>query len=189
MGSRHPLFPRPDGTALVVVDVQERLFAAMDPDRKEEALKNTILLLQLAATLHLPVLLTEQYPRGLGPTLPAVEEHLPEGTKRFEKLVFSSWRAEGFTDAWRATGASHAILAGMESHVCVLGTALDMAEEGILVHAARDAILSRTQANRRTGLELMDRGGAVISSTETLIFQLLDRAGTDDFKVMAKLVK
>jgi nicotinamidase-related amidase len=82
-----------------------------------------------------------------------------------------------------------AILAGMESHVCVLGTALDMLREGVCVHVPADAVVSRTESNRRTGLALMDRAGAVVTSTETVIFQLLARAGTPEFKAMSKLLK
>jgi nicotinamidase-related amidase len=106
-----------------------------------------------------------------------------------EKLVFSSWRAEGFKEKFNALGMKAAIVVGMESHVCVLGTVLDMLEEGCRVHVPGDAVLSRTAENRQTGLDLMSAAGAVVTSTETIIFQMLDRAGTDEFKVRAKLVK
>lgn len=178
-----------EATALVLVDFQERLYRAMEPDRKEAVLANTVLLLKLARTLKLPVLLTEQYPAGLGPTVPAVKQELPEGTPVLEKVVFSAWGAEGFPEAFRKQEARSAIVAGMESHVCVLGTALDLLREGVAVHVAADAVISRTRANWETGLRIMEQAGAVVSSTETVIFQLLGRAGTDAFKAMSKLLR
>jgi nicotinamidase-related amidase len=178
-----------DKTALVLVDYQERLFPAMAPERREGALKNTTLLLALARVLRLPVLYTEQYPAGLGKTIPEVSEKLPQGAEPFEKVEFSGWRAEGFAEQFRYLGMRVAILVGMESHVCVLGTALDMLRDGLVVHVPRDAVVSRTEENRRTGLDLMDRAGAVITSTETVIFQLLERAGTPEFKTMSKMLK
>jgi len=176
-------------TALVLVDYQERLFPAMDPDRKEEILTNTGLLLETARVMRLPVLCTEQYPDGLGRTIPEVAGRLPEGAEPFAKVDFSCWRAEGFAAQFRYLNLKAAILIGMESHVCVLGTALDMLREGVRVHVPRDAVISRTESNRRTGLDLMDRAGAVVTSTETVVFQLLERACTPEFKALSKLLK
>lgn len=181
--------PPREGTALILVDFQERFFAAMEPARKETVLENTRLLLQLAKTMELPVLVTEQYPKGLGRTIPQVLEELPQGVEPVEKLIFSSWRAEGIADRFGALGARCGIVIGMESHVCVLGTVADMLKDGIAVHVPRDAVISRTRENCETGLELMDRAGAWVTSTETVIFQMLERAGTEEFKVMSKLLK
>jgi len=185
----HDLTLPREKTALVLVDYQERLLPAMEPERRSDTLKNTALLLTLARVLRLPVLYTEQYPAGLGKTVPEIAENLPEGAEPFEKVVFSGWRAEGFAEQFRYLGMRAAIVAGMESHVCVLGTALDMLADGVVVHVPRDAVVSRTEGNRRTGLELMERAGAVITSTETVIFQLLERAGTPEFKALSKLLK
>jgi len=189
MRSLDHFVPPRDATAIILVDFQERLFAAMEPNRKEVVLENTKLLLQLAKTMELPVLVTEQYPKGLGKTLPHVLADLPAGIEAVEKLVFSSWRAEGVAERFRSTGARCGIVIGMESHVCVLGTVVDMLSEGVVVHVPRDAVISRTRENCDTGLELMDRAGAWISSTETIIFQMLDRAGTEEFKFMSRLLK
>ncbi len=182
------VLPR-DATALVIIDIQERFFPAMEEERKEAFLENTGLLLQLAKTLDLPVLVTEQYPKGLGRTIPPVLEELPQGTEPIEKLCFSSWRADGFAERFREVDAACAIVVGLESHVCVLQTVIDMLSQNIWVHVPRDAVISRTRENCETGLRLMDRAGALISSTETLIFQMLERAGTDEFKIMSKLLK
>lgn len=189
MRTLHDYALDPKKTALILVDFQEGLFKAMSLDRKEAALQNTLLLLDLARIVKLPVLYTEQYPEGLGRTIPAVQEKLPEGAEPFEKLEFSCWRAEGFAQQFRFLSARGAILMGMESHVCVLGTALDMLAEGVAVHVPRDAVISRTEENRATGLEIMDRAGAVVTSTETIIFQILGRAGTPEFKAVSKLLK
>jgi isochorismate hydrolase len=161
----------------------------MEASRKDAFLENTKRLLQLAKTMGLPVLVTEQYPKGLGKTIPPVVEQLPPGNEPFEKLSFSSWRADGFAERFRAAGATCAIVVGLESHVCVLQTVIDLLAEDIVVHVPRDAVVSRTHENYETGLELMDRAGALISSTETIIFQMLERAGTDEFKTLSKLLK
>ena len=116
-------------------------------------------------------------------------EKLPEGGAPFQKLDFSCWQVQGFSSRFRSLGARAAIVAGMECHVCVLQTVLDMLQEGVAVHVPRDAVISRTEQNRMTGLEMMDRAGAVVTSTETVIFQVLEQAGTPAFKTMAKLVK
>jgi nicotinamidase-related amidase len=181
--------PPRDATALMIVDIQERFFAAMEPDRRDVVLKNTKLLLQLAKTMDLPVLVTEQYPKGLGKTIRPVKEELPPGVEPFEKLIFSSWRADGLSERFRDLGTECAIVIGLESHVCVLSTVIDMLAEDIVVHVPRDAVISRSREDCETGLELMDRAGALISSTETIIFQMLERAGTDEFKTMSKLLK
>ncbi len=178
-----------DSTVLLIVDIQERLWNAVDPDRKDEVLKNTLLLVELAKTLSFPVLVTEQYPKGLGPTIPAVLEALPEDMVSYEKIIFSSWQAEGIPERFHDLNARAAIVIGMESHVCVWSTVLDMLKQGIHVHVPRDAVISRTGENWQTGLELMDRAGAVVTSTEAVIFQLLQKAGTDEFKTMSKLLR
>jgi len=176
-------------TALVLVDFQEKLFAAMDPQRKEATLRNTLILLDLARLMKLPVLHSEQYPEGLGRTIQPVREKLPEGAAPFEKLEFSCWATQGFAQQFRFLGARAAILIGMECHVCVLQSGLDMLREGVTVHVPRDGVISRTEENRVTGLEVMDRAGVLVTSAETVVFQLLERAGTSEFKTMAKLVK
>ena len=189
MSNPECFIPPRDATALVVVDIQERFFPAMEAERKDAFLENTRILLKLAKTMELPVLVTEQYPKGLGKTIPPVVEELPLGTEPLEKLFFSSWRAEGFAERFREAGARCAIVIGLESHVCVLQTVIDLLAENIVVHVPRDAVISRTRENRETGLSLMERAGAFISSTETIIFQMLERAGTDAFKAMSKLLK
>jgi nicotinamidase-related amidase len=168
-------------TALVVVDVQEGFRKAIDSF--EDVVRNTAILVQAARILGLPVLVTEQYPRGLGPTVPEVAEHL-EGVPRTEKLVFSAAQAEGFGLGER----DQALVCGIETHVCVSQTVHDLLASGTEVHLAADATSSRTASNRELALARMERAGAISSSTEAALFELLGRAGTEEFKSIQKLV-
>ena len=184
----HPMRLTRDGSALVVVDVQERLFAAMDAEHREEVAKNLKVLATAARRLSLPILVTEQYPKGLGHTLPEIKEALGP-VEPLEKVAFSCCDAEGFGARLRATNRKQVILAGIEAHVCVLLTGLDLLAEGYGVHVAADAVTSRTQGNWRMGVDQLRQAGAVITTTESVLFQLLEKADTDDFRTLATLIK
>jgi nicotinamidase-related amidase len=171
-----------DRTALVVVDVQEGFRKAI-PDFERVA-KATATLIGGASIIGVPVVLTEQYPKGLGETAPEVAEHLPDGTEPLEKVVFSAADAEGF----ELGGRDQALVCGIETHVCVNQTVLDLLEAGTEVQVAEDAVGSRTEENKRVGLHRMERAGAVLTSVETALFELLGRAGTDEFKRVQKLI-
>jgi len=127
---------------------------------------------------------TEQYPRGLGETVPELTEHL-DGVPRFEKVVFSAARADGFDLA----GRDQAVVCGIEAHVCVAQTVGDLLDEGVDAQVATDAVSSRTAANRRAGLAKMEASGAMLTSTEMALFELLGRAGTPEFKAVQRLIK
>jgi nicotinamidase-related amidase len=173
-------------TALVIVDVQERLAVVME--ERQQVLDNCRRLIEGAKILDLPVAVTEQYPKGLGPT----EEELRGALlsyEPFEKITFSCCGEPAFNSALEALGRKKILLAGMETHVCVLQTGLDLLRQGYVVHLVGDAVCSRDRENRKVGLELLRDAGAVITSTETVLFQLLGRAGTDEFKAVSKLVK
>lgn len=167
--------------ALVVIDVQEAFrkgVAGFD-----EVVRNCSILVQAARILGLPVVVTEQYPAGLGATVDELAGHL-EGIDRLPKTVFSAARAEGFGLA----GRDQAVVCGIEAHVCVGQTVRDLVGQGVAVHVAGDAVSSRTAENRAVGLDRMQRDGAVLSSTETAVFELLGEAGTHEFKTIQKLV-
>jgi len=168
--------------ALVVIDVQERFRPAVQDF--EAVAANVTRLARGARALGIPVVVTEQYPRGLGETVPEVAEHL-QGVPRLEKLVFSACRAEGFD----LQGRDQALVCGIEAHVCVSQTAHDLLDQGVEVHVAADAVTSRTDGNRDLGLNKMERSGAILSSVETALFELVGRAGTEDFKAIQGLVK
>lgn len=172
---------------LLVVDVQEKLCRAMDPQVLEKLTNNISILLDSAAELGLPAITTEQYVRGLGETLPALKEKLP--TPAMEKMTFSCCGGEGFMQAVEASGRRQVIVTGMESHVCVLQTVLELLSEGYVVHLVCDAVMSRRKDNWKTALKTMAAAGAVLTSTESVVFQLLKVAGTDEFKKLSKLVK
>lgn len=171
-----------DRAALVVVDVQEAFRKAVpDFDRVARA---SAALIGGAAVTGVPIRVTEQYPQGLGRTVAEVADRLPDGVEPVEKVCFSAPEADGFDLA----GREQAIVCGIEAHVCVNQTVLDLLESGIEVHVARDAVASRRDDDREVGLGKAERAGAVITSVETALFELLGRAGTHEFKRIQKLV-
>jgi nicotinamidase-related amidase len=171
-----------DRAQLVVVDVQEAFRPAVLDF--EEVVANVGRLLDGARILGVPVTVTEQYPKGLGRTAPELADQL-DGIEPIEKVCFSAARAEGFDTA----GRDQALVCGIESHVCVSQTAHDLLEQGIEVHVARDAVTSRTAENREVGLHKMETAGAIVTSVETALFELVGAAGTDEFKAVQGLVK
>jgi nicotinamidase-related amidase len=187
--SSHALALAREQTALVVIDVQERLFPAMDADHREEVMRNIKVLTAAARRLKLPTLVTEQYPKGLGHTLPEVKETLPPGVEPIEKVAFSCWAVETFRARLGASGARQLLLGGIEAHVCVLMSALDLLADGYRVHVVADAVTSRTQANWRLAMDQLRQAGAVVTTTETALFQLLRQADTDDFRELARLIR
>ncbi len=176
-----------DSAQLVVVDVQERLCRAMDARVLEGLVGNISILMETAAELGLPTIATEQYVRGLGETVPQLKEKLTAPC--LEKMTFSCCGGEGFMETLEASGRRQVILTGMESHVCVLQTALDLLANGYVVHLVCDAVMSRRKENWKTALKTMTAAGAVLTSTESAVFQLLRVAGTEEFKKLSKLVK
>jgi len=171
-----------DRAALVVVDVQEAFRpAVVDFERVAGEVSK---LIQGAKILGVPVVASEQYPKGLGKTVPEVAEQLGD-VEPIEKVCFSAAEADNF-DLY---GREQALVCGIESHVCVSQTAHDLLERGVEVHVAEDAVSSRTRENRDVGLHKMERSGAVITSVETALFELVGVAGTDEFKAVQGLVK
>ncbi|MBM3889703.1 MAG: hydrolase [Verrucomicrobia bacterium] len=171
---------------LVVVDIQEKLIPAIHEHQR--VIANTVRLIKGAAIMRLPVFVTEQYPMGLGPTVSDVAAAIP-GFAPMEKLDFSSCGAEGFVAALEAKGVSDVILCGIEAHVCVTQTCLDLLDKGLRPFVVADAISSRTAENHRIAVERMRDAGAVIVSTEMILFELLGRAGTEEFKKVLPLVR
>ena len=171
---------------LVVVDIQERLLPAIHD--KERVTANAVRLVKGAALLKVPVLVTEQYRKGIGPTVPEIATAVP-GFAPMEKLAFSCCGAEGFVAALDAKGVRDVVLCGIEAHVCVTQTCLDLLSRKFRVYVVADAVSSRTPENHRLGLDRMRDAGAGIVSTEMVLFEWLGRAGTDEFKQMLPLVK
>jgi len=187
MGIKDTFFLNRADAVLVVIDVQERLCRAMDPVVLESLTANTVVLLEAAGELGLPVIATEQYVKGLGETLPVLKDHLR--APALEKMAFSCCGDTSFVEALKATGRKQVIVTGMETHVCVLQTVLELREAGFTVHVVKDAVMSRHKKNWLVGLDAMAAAGAVITCTEAALFQLLKVAGTDEFKKLSKLVR
>jgi nicotinamidase-related amidase len=173
---------------MAVVDVQERLFNAMDAERRDDMVTNVKILVSSARRLGMPVLVTEQYPKGRGRTLPEVRSLLGEAPA-FEKTAFSCAEADGFMERLRALGAEHVILTGIEAHVCVLLTALDLLTRDLRVSIVADAVCSRRPANLEIGLGQARQAGAVVTATETVVFQLLGSADSDAVRELSKLLR
>lgn len=177
--------------ALLVVDIQDRLLAAMPADALAQVMRNTAILITAADQLGLPIVVSQQYPRGLGTTARAIEDALATARQvhRFDKLEFSAVAAPAFAALAPGLARDQWIVCGMETHVCVYQSARDLVARGWDVHVCADAVCSRTAANRELGLGLIARAGALISSTETCVFYLLGRAGSDEFRALSKVIK
>jgi nicotinamidase-related amidase len=174
----------PTDAVLLQIDWQERLFPAMPADTRDGAVAAAGHLAWLAGELGMPVLRTEQYPRGLGPTLAA----LP-AAPAIEKLDFSACQEPSFAEALRATGRRTVLLTGMEAHICVALTARDLRDAGFDVFVVADAVLSRRPADKELALARMHAEGCVIVPLESALFELAGRAGTPVFKEIARRVK
>ena len=171
---------------LVLIDVQEKLAAAMH--EKEALLENTVRLVKGAGILGIPILWTEQNPRGLGPTVPEVRALISQ-TKPVTKLSFSCCGEEGFVHALNEVKRNQVLVAGIECHVCVYQTVADLVQTGHEVQVVTDAVSSRTFENKAIGLERIRQCGASLTSVETALFELLRKAEGDEFKQMLKVVK
>lgn len=172
----------PEHAVLVVVDVQEAFRKAIPGFERIAAAAST--LVRGAEAMEVPIVVTEQYPQGLGATVPEVATALPEGVEPIAKSAFSAAAADGFD----LGGRRQAIVCGVEAHVCVNQTVLDLLDRGVDVHVAVDAVGSRSEANRDLGLAKAERAGAWPTSAETALFELLGTAGSDRFKAVQKLV-
>jgi len=173
-----------DDTILVIVDFQEKLMKAMS--QSEKVYKNTNLLLVAAEQMGIPVIVTEQYPRGLGGTVEEIKEHLQD-CKYVEKMKFSAF--EGVQELLTNMNRKTILITGSETHVCVFQTTRDLVEAGFNVQVVKDAVCSRFKENHLNGLQLMKDVGAVITNTETVLFDLMKVAGSPEFKIISPLLK
>jgi nicotinamidase-related amidase len=180
---------RRERAALAVIDLQERLLAAFPEERRNSVINRALLTIDVANVLGIPTIVSEQYPKGLGSTIAPVRERLGGAFAPVEKLAFSCGRSPEFKKALDATGKRDVMIAGVEAHVCVLQTTLDLIRDGYHVFVVTDAMTSRRDADCDAALALMDKAGAVLGTAEIFAFQLLERAGTDEFKQISKLVK
>jgi len=175
-----------EDAVLLIIDIQERLAVVMK--ERDSVVKNTEHLIELAKMIKMPVVVTEQYPKGLGRTVAELRSVLPENAP-VEKISFDCCGQSGFLEELKAHNKKTVIIAGMETHICVLQTCIGLLRTGVNVHLVEDAVCSRTEENRRTGIEFMRDAGAVVTCTETVLFQLLKVAGTEEFKKIAQRIK
>lgn len=168
-----------------VIDIQERLVPAIKDS--DEVINNTLTLLKSANLMNIDIIATEQYPKGLGNTIGILKEHI-KGDQIFSKVEFSACIDE-VRDYIKKKDKKKIIITGMETHVCVYQTARDLLGLGLDVYIVKDAVSSRTEENYLNGLEILKDMGCVITNTETVLFDLLQKAGTPEFKTISKLIK
>ena len=173
---------------LVVIDIQEALMKAMDPEIGKNLPRNLQVLIVFAREMGIPILTTEQYPRGLGKTIPEIRKELGE-LSPIEKVSFSCCRVGDFNERLEHLTRRQVVLSGIETHVCVLQTAADLIQRGYGVHVVADAVCSRRKLDWEIGLRWMEKMKAMITTTEIIAFQLLKEAGTDEFKRLSRFVK
>ena len=183
----HPNILRPDQTALIVIDIQEA-FRSVVPEFETVAVKVSTAVRGFL-TLGLPVLVTEQYPKGLGHTAEEIRFVLPDDAEIFEKTAFSSCGAGAFAARLDELGVKQAVLCGLETHVCVNQTAHDLLDRGFQVHLLTDAVCSRFDENKAAGLEKMRASGVITSSVEMALFELMRDAKHEKFKEIQALIK
>jgi nicotinamidase-related amidase len=182
-------FIKRQNLSLVVIDMQERLINAIPEEKRESTIKNAKVLIEAAKTFAMPIAVTEQYPKGLGPTIPEIKDCVGDGFNPIEKVVFSCGRSPEFKSVIEETHKREVLICGIETHVCVLQTCIDMINNGYVVYVPADAVTSRKELDWEKGISLIEKAGAVVGTTETFIFQLLERAGTEEFKKISKLLK
>jgi len=184
--ARRPLDP--EQCALLVIDIQEKLLPPIF--QKEQLVRNSQLLIRAAGILKVPALVSTQYSRGLGGTVPEIASLLP-GTEAIDKTPFSCFGSEAFCALLKRLPGKRTtlLLCGMESHICVTQTALGALREGYLVHVASDAVSSRTEWNWKIGLERMRAAGAILSSTEMIIYELMRSSSSVAFRELLPYLK
>ena len=175
-----------NNSLLLIVDIQEKLAAVMS--HRQKVVDNTVHLIELSKMLNIPVVITEQYPKGIGPTVKEIREAVPE-YEPLIKMTFDCCGHDGFSDRITSFNRKQIILTGMETHICVLQTCLSLLKQSYPVHLVSDAVCSRKKHDFKTGKAFMHDAGAVVTTTETVLFQLLEEAGTPEFKSISKRIK
>jgi nicotinamidase-related amidase len=184
-----PLLCQSALSQLLIIDVQERLAHTMDEDVLDKLVRNTNILIEAATALAIPVLRTEQYPKGLGPTLPDILAKLPSEQTAYEKTCFSSCGATGIEKLLNDAVRKQIIITGMETHICVLQSAIELQQQGKQVFVVQDAVCSRSKKHFKNALARMQQAGIIISNTESVLFEWLKDASHPQFKTLAKLIR
>lgn len=172
----------------MLIDVQTRLCDAMQSEAMAAVVKNIERLIQGAKYLNIPLWVTEQYPEKLGETLPTLQSLLPDYAPRYAKLTFSAWHESAF-QASSVSVSPQVVLFGLETHICVLQTALDALAAGKQVFVVEDAVISRTETNRKNAIERLRTAGCIITNTESMLFEPMQGATHAQFKVISALIR
>jgi nicotinamidase-related amidase len=183
---KHPQIAQPDDTLLLIIDMQGKLFSIMK--HKEKMTDNVLTLIQAAKTLEMPIVVTEQYRKGLGPTYEPISEAI-DPFEPLEKMTFSCAADEAILDKLKHIGRKRIIIVGIETHVCIQQTALDLIALGHTVYVPLDATSSRFKQCWKTSIDLMRSAGTIITTTESLVFELLHESGTPQFKALLPYFK
>lgn len=174
---------------LLIIDIQDRLASAMPAKVLKKVIQNNNILLNAANELNIPVIHSEQYPKGLGNTVAEVSEQLPEACVAIEKTCFSCSEAEGFHDELAKHKRQQIIITGIESHICVLQTAIQLQRHGYTVYIVEDAVCSRKKSNHKNAIKRLRQNGVIISNVESVLFEWLRDATHPQFKMLSKLIK
>ncbi len=183
---KNPIILRKESTALLIIDMQERILSVIH--NFESILQNTLKLLKGFKVLRLPIFFTEQYPKGLGITSKLILDEL-EGNNSIQKMSFSCSGAENLFVEFLQKNLTQIVVTGIETHVCVQQTVLDLLANNFQINLAADAVSSRKEFDFKIALERMRKAGAEITTTESILFELLEVCGTPEFKEISKIIK
>jgi len=175
-------------SCLLVIDIQERLFNSMEYEIRKNVVKNAGILIETAKVFGIPIIVTEQYSKGLGPTIPDVKQHIPDIVP-LDKNHFDCMQDEAISKKVIDLQKRIVIICGIETHICVLYTALALLRKGFNVVIASDAVCSRRTHEWKMGIRSLRDAGAIVYSTETISFMLIGRSGTEEFKKLSPLFK
>ncbi len=176
-------------SSLLIVDIQERLAAAMAPGLRDQVVRNAGVLLTVSRLLQVPAFLTEQYPKGLGSTVAALADAAGGAVPCFEKTCFSCCGAGNLMEALHASGRRQVVMAGMEAHVCVLQSAAGLARQGFEVYVAADAIASRAPENLHNAISRFEKAGVVVTNTESVVFEWLRDSRNPHFRTISAMLR
>ena len=178
-----------ENSMYLIIDVQNNLFSVMREANRQMIEKHTCILINGLKELGVPVVIAEQYKKGLGLTIDSLQQALGDMYQPIEKLAFSCWGEPAIRQRLQSLNKKQVVISGIETHVCVLQTCLDLLSNGYDVHVVADTICSRFDSDREQALAMMEQMGAVITTTETVLFQMLEVAGGPQFKAISRLVK
>jgi nicotinamidase-related amidase len=184
-----PLLCQAQASQLLILDIQERLAGTMDATVMDDVVHNTNILSEAATALAIPILRTEQYPQGLGPTLAGISAKLPEEHSVFEKTCFSCCGAAGIDSHFNDAVRKQVVITGLEAHICVLQSAIELQQRGKQVFVVEDAVCSRSKQHFKNALARLRHAGVVVSNTESVLFEWLRDASHPQFKTLSKLIR